>query len=65
VKKLLAMHELGLIATATHSVTRQVREGSLVELGVLQGVYEELFLITAQRKIENPIAAHLMASFTI
>jgi LysR family transcriptional activator of nhaA len=65
VKKLLAMHDLGLIAAATHTVTRQVREGALVEIGVLQGVYEELFLITAQRKMENPIAARLMSDFSI
>jgi LysR family transcriptional activator of nhaA len=65
VKKLLATHELGLIATATHTVTRQVREGALVEIGVLQGVYEELFLMTAQRRIENPIATHLVNHFSI
>ncbi len=65
VKKLLAAHGLGLIATASHTVTRQVEDGSLVEIGSLQGVYEELFLMTAQRKMENPVAAKLMAHFTI
>lgn len=65
VKKLLAAHGLGLIATASHTVIRQVEEGSLVEIGSLQGVYEELFLMTAQRKMENPIATQLMAKFTI
>jgi LysR family transcriptional activator of nhaA len=65
VKKLLAMHDLGLMAAAAHTVTRQVKEGALVEIGVLQGVYEELFLVTATRKIENPIAAQLLSDFTI
>ncbi len=65
VKKLMAVSGLGLIPTATHTVTGQVLRGELVEIGQLQGVSEELFLVTAQRKIENQIAAKLRDSFTI
>lgn len=65
VKKLMAASELGLIPTAAHAVTEQVRRGELIEIGQLQGVYEELFLITAQRKIENPIASQLKESFSV
>lgn len=65
VKKLMAISEMGLIPTATHTVTRQVLSGELVEVGLLQGVTEELFLITAQRKIANVIAAKLMESFSV
>lgn len=65
VKKLMAINELGLIPTATHTVTDQIAQGVLVEIGQLQGVYEELFLVTAQRKIENPIAAKLRDSFVL
>lgn len=65
IKKLLAINEVGLIATATHTVTGQVQRGELVEIGRLQGVHEELFLVTAQRKIENPIAAKLRQSFSV
>lgn len=65
VKKLMAVHELGLIPTATHTVTDQVLSGELIELGHLQGVYEELFLVTAQRKIENSIASKLRDSFFV
>ena len=64
-KKLMAIEGLGVIATATHTVTRQVLTGELIELGLLQGVHEELFLISAQRKIVNPIAAKLLNTFTI
>lgn len=64
-KKLMAIDGLGIIPTATHTVTRQVLSGELTEIGQLQGVHEELFLITAQRKIANPIAAKLMTVFTI
>lgn len=65
VKKLMAINEMGLIPTATHTVAGQVARGELIEIGPLQGVHEELFLITAKRKIENPIAAKLNESFKI
>ncbi len=65
VKKLMAISEMGLIPTATHTVTGQILRGELLEIGQLQGVSEELFLISAQRKIENQIASQLMAGFSI
>lgn len=63
VKKLMAISGMGLIPAAAHTVHRQVLAGELVEIGVLRGLHEELFLVTAGRKIENPIAAHLMKTF--
>ncbi len=65
VKKLMAVNEMGLIPTATHTVTGQILRGELIEIGQLQGVHEELFLVTAQRKIENPIASKLIHSFIV
>ena len=65
VKKLMAVSELGLVPTATHTVTGQVLRGELVEIGQLQGVHEELFLVTAHRKIENQIASRLRDTFTV
>lgn len=65
VKKLMAVQEFGLIATAIHTVTGQVLRGELLEIGQIQGVHEELFLLTTQRKIENPIAAKLKDSFYV
>lgn len=65
IKKLMAVNEMGLIPTALHTVAGQVSRGELVEIGVLQGVYEELFLVAAQRKMENAIAAKLMRSFAV
>ncbi len=64
-KKLMAIEGLGLLSTATHTVTRQILAGELLEIGQVQGVHEELFLITAQRKIANSIAAKLMTNFNI
>ncbi|HND85892.1 MAG TPA: LysR family transcriptional regulator [Pseudobdellovibrionaceae bacterium] len=65
VKKLMAIEEIGIIPAANHSVAAQVYSGDLAELGPIQGVHEELFLISAQRKIENPIAAQLKKSFAL
>jgi len=65
VKKLMATSELGLIPTATHTVTQQVASGELVEIGQLQGLHEEVFLIRAQRKMENLIAAKLIDGFRL
>lgn len=65
VKKLMAVNEMGLMPAATHTVTGQVLRGELLEIGQLKGVYEELFLLTAQRKIENSIAAKLRDSFVV
>ena len=64
-KKLMAISEMGLIATAKHTVTRQILSGELIEIGQLLGVYEELLLLSAKRKMENPIAARLMKNFNI
>lgn len=65
IKKLLAACEVGLVATATYAVTEQLSRGDLIEVGHLQGVHEELFILTANRKIENPIAAKLARYFTV
>lgn len=65
VKKLMAINEVGLVPTATHTVMGQVQRGELIEIGQLQGVHEELFLVSSQRKIENSIAAKLKETFRI
>jgi LysR family transcriptional activator of nhaA len=65
VKKLMAISGLGLMPTATHTVTESVLSGDLTELGQLQGVHEELYLVTANRKIENSIAANIMKTFSV
>lgn len=61
-QKLLAEHGIGL---APFSEGAKFREENLIRLGRLAGVYEEVWLISAQRKLENPIAAKLMNSFSL
>lgn len=65
VRNLMAIEGLGLIPSAPFNVERHVKSGALIEIGPLQGVSEELYLMTAQRKIENPIAARLMKEFSV
>lgn len=65
VKEQMAVEGLGLVPAASYAVTQQVASGELVEIGTLHGVREELFLVTAQRKIENPLAAALMKTFRL
>ena len=65
VKKLMATSGIGLLPTATHVVTKQVLTGDLMEIGKLVGVEEQLILISAERKIANPIAAILMKKYSI
>lgn len=65
VKKLMATNQMGLIPTAPHAVSLQELNEQLIEIGQLRGVYEELFLITTQRKIENPIASQLIKKFKL
>lgn len=61
-QRLLAAHGLGL---APFSEVGDFKEGKLERLGRLQGVHEEVWLISAQRKLENPVAAAVMKNFTL
>ena len=61
-QKLLAEHGVGL---APFSEVEGVKERSLVRIGRLDDVYEEIWLISAQRKLENPIASELMNTFSL
>lgn len=61
-QKLLASNGMGL---APFSETGSHAEENLIRLGRLKGVYEEVWLISAQRKLENPISAKLMNTFSL
>jgi len=65
VKKLMAVDGLGLLPAAAHTVTSQILSGELIEIGSLSEVKEELYLLSAKRKIQNPVAKSLMKSFKI
>ncbi len=64
-QKLLGIDGLGLIPLPEFTAKDLVGEKKLVKLGTLQDVKEEFWLISAARKIENPVAARLMKSFQV
>lgn len=65
VKKHIAMDDIGILPTAEHTVEKQVLVGDLVHLGVLEGVFEELFLLSADRLIPNRIARQVFNLFEL
>lgn len=61
-QKLLAEHGVGL---APFSEIEGIRDKELIQIGRLEDVFEEIWLVSAQRKLENPIAAKLMTTFSL
>ncbi len=59
-QRLLVANGIGL---SPLSEVGDYKEEKLVRLGRLEGVHEEIWLIAAQRKLENPVAAKLMRDF--
>ncbi|WII72940.1 LysR family transcriptional regulator [Bdellovibrio sp. 22V] len=64
-QKLLGQEGVGLIPIAEVAASDLLKEKKLVKLGKLRGVYEEIWLMAADRKIDNPIAAKLMKGFSL
>lgn len=64
-KKMMCIEGLGLIPAASHSVTKNLLNEELIEIGSIDNVFEELYMITAARKIANPLAVELMKKFKI
>lgn len=63
VQKMLALSGHALIAIAEPAVQDDLKEGRLVKIGEISGVKEQLWLTSAARFIENPVAAKLMTDF--
>lgn len=64
-QKLLAKNGIGLAPLSEFGIEDLVKDGFLKKIGKLKGIYEEVWLVTAQRKLENPIAAKLIKSFSL
>jgi len=64
-KKLMGVDGIGLIPAANYQVGQHKTKKEIIEIGKVDGVFEELYLITAKRKIENPIAKELLKSFSV
>ncbi|WP_413289183.1 LysR family transcriptional regulator [Bdellovibrio sp. HCB337] len=63
-QRLLAANGIGLTALSEVAI-EDVRDKDLKRIGRLSGVHEEVWLMSAQRKLENPIAAKLMKVFSL
>jgi LysR family transcriptional activator of nhaA len=63
-QRMLAANGIGLTALSEVQV-EDIRDKDLKRIGRLNGVHEEIWLVSAQRKIENPIAAKLMKNFSL
>ena len=64
-QKLMGIHGDGLIPIALPAVEDLITNKELINIGTLEGVYEELWLVGGQRRIENPVAAAIMKEFKI
>ncbi len=63
-RRLLGTEGLGVIPMAEFAVQDLVDEKKLIKLGTLSTVKSEFWLLSANRRIENPIAARMMQEFT-
>ncbi len=61
--KSLAVEGHGLAIIAETAVRGALREGLLFKIHSLEGFSEELWLIAAQRKLQNPVAEKLVKEF--
>ncbi|HLE11636.1 MAG: hypothetical protein A2451_02940 [Bdellovibrionales bacterium RIFOXYC2_FULL_39_8] len=62
---LFAKKGIGLVPLSEASSEDLMSDGLLQRIGTLSGVHEEMWLVSAQRKLENPIAAKLIKFFTL
>ena len=54
-----------VVVAATTAVEELIQEKDLVEIGSLNGVYEEYWAVAAEKKIPHPITNKLMQTLTV
>lgn len=64
-QKLMATHGDCLVTLPLPAAEEMIAQKELIALGTLQDVHEELWLIAAQRRIQNPVAAAIMKEFSL
>lgn len=65
VQKLMAIRGLGLVALPDFAAQQLIQEKKLQYLGTLEGVYEEIFLVSSPRTISNPVSDFLLKDFNL
>lgn len=57
----LAVNHQGLLVTSRQSVEKEIMDKTLIVMGELDDYFEEIWLLSADRKVKNPLAEVLMA----
>ena len=65
IQELLALRGLGMTVVPEFAIQEHLDQKRLHRIGKLGDAEEELFLVAAARRIENPVAASLMRKFRI
>jgi LysR family transcriptional regulator, transcriptional activator of nhaA len=65
IQKLLAVRGVGITVAPEFAIREYLKEKSLFLLGPMGNVHEDLYLMSASRRIENRIASRLMKSFKV
>jgi LysR family transcriptional regulator, transcriptional activator of nhaA len=62
-QKLMGSTGVGLIPVPEFAASELLAEKKLFRLGEIKGVHEEFWLVSASRRLQNPVAAALMKHF--
>jgi len=61
VQKLMAVRGMGLVAIPRFAGQSFIKGEKMLEIGILDEVYEDLYLVSSPRTIANPVADYLMS----
>ena len=64
-QKLMGIHGVGLVAMPMTAVEEPLRNRDLFKVGEVEGVFEEIYLVSASRKFANPVSSVIMKSFSL
>lgn len=64
-QKLMGIEGMGLIPLTQNAARNHIEKNMLFEIGKIPDVYEEIFLLSSSRKIENPISSLIMKNFKL
>ncbi len=62
-QKLMCSHGLGIVPLAETAAESGLGGKDLVQLGVIPNVFEEVWMIVADRRLQNPVADYLLKEF--
>jgi LysR family transcriptional activator of nhaA len=63
--KLMALEGLGIVPLAEASAVELIENRKLIPIGQIEGVHQDLFLVSASRRIDNPISTWFFKHFRL